>query len=88
MKADYSKDSELLKAIAHPVRLKIIRGLMTDECSVKEMVKVLKLPQSTVSQHLGILRSRGVITPSKEGVKTCYSVIDKRVKNIVEIFKK
>ncbi|MEA3490233.1 MAG: metalloregulator ArsR/SmtB family transcription factor [Candidatus Omnitrophota bacterium] len=88
MGIDYNKDSELLKAIAHPVRLKIVKGLMGDECSVKKMVKVLKLPQSTVSQHLGILRSRGVITPSKEGVKTCYSVIDERVKDIVGIFKK
>jgi DNA-binding transcriptional ArsR family regulator len=83
---DFEKDSEILKAIGHPVRLKMICGLITEyECNVNQMVAKLELPQSTVSQHLAILKSRGIITPRKDGVKTCYEVTDKRVKEIIEV---
>jgi ArsR family transcriptional regulator len=82
---DFGSASEILKAIAHPVRLKILKGLLKDECNVGGMVEKLDLPQSTVSQHLSILRSRGIICPRKEGVRTCYSVSDERVKGIIDI---
>ena len=85
---NYEEDSELLKAIAHPVRLKIVIGLINDnECNVNVMVKKLGIPQSTVSQHLGILRTRGIIKPRKDGLKTCYCVCDEKIKKIVEIMK-
>jgi len=83
---DFDKDSEILKAIGHPVRLKMICGLLTEyDCNVNKMVEKLKLPQSTVSQHLAILRNRDIIAPRKDGVKTCYEVIDKRVMDIIKI---
>ncbi|HPJ71838.1 MAG TPA: metalloregulator ArsR/SmtB family transcription factor, partial [bacterium] len=49
---------ELLKALGHPVRLKIVDGLMSHSCNVGEIVDGLGLPQSTVSQHLAVLRTR------------------------------
>ena len=82
---EYQKISETLKAIAHPVRLRIVQGLMVNECNVGTIVKKLGLPQSTVSQHLSILKSRGIITPRKEGVKTCYVVVDMYVRGIIGI---
>ncbi|MFH0974404.1 MAG: metalloregulator ArsR/SmtB family transcription factor [Spirochaetota bacterium] len=83
---DFNKDSEILKAIGHPVRLKLITGLMAEyECNVNKMVEKLKLPQSTVSQHLAVLKNRGIIVPRKDGVNTCYEVVDKRVKEIIKI---
>ena len=85
---NYEENSELLKAIAHPVRLKIVTGLISDnECNVNVMVKKLGIPQSTVSQHLGILRTRGIIKPRKDGLKTCYCVCDEKIKKIVKIMK-
>ncbi len=85
---DFNKDSEILKAIGHPVRLKMICGLITEyECNVTKMVRKLGLPQSTVSQHLAILKNKGIIKPRKNGVKTCYDVIDKRVQDIIKILK-
>lgn len=81
---DYIKESELLKALAHPVRLRMVEGLMTQECNVNKMVNGLKVPQSTVSQHLSLLRSRGIVTVRKEGVKTCYKVLDPKAKAIVK----
>jgi DNA-binding transcriptional ArsR family regulator len=85
---DYQKYSELLKAVAHPVRLRIVEGLMANECNVGHIVKKLRLPQSTVSQHLSILKNKGIIVPRKEGVKTCYIVVDKKIKLIIKILQK
>ena len=86
---DFEKESGKLKALGHPIRLKMIIGLIQhDECNVNKMVDELKIPQSTVSQHLGILKSRGIIIPRKEGVKTCYSVVDRKVIEIVKILQK
>ena len=83
---DYNNDSEFFKALGHPVRLKIVHGIINNKgCNVSQMVEKLKLPQSTVSQHLGILRSRGIIVPCKNGVSTCYEISDSRVQAIVKI---
>jgi len=76
--------SEILKALGHPIRLKIVEGLIKHPCHVNEVVAGLGLPQSTVSQHLGVLRNRGIISPRKEGVKTCYLVTDERIREILK----
>lgn len=85
---DYAKESELLKALAHPVRLKMVEGLMGRECNVTKMVAALKIPQSTVSQHLGVLKRRGIVEIRKDGVKTCYRVVDSKVADIIKILRK
>ncbi len=85
---NFEETSRVLKVLGHPVRLEIVHNLMRDECNVNNIVKRLNIPQSTVSQHLRILQDRGIITPRKEGVITCYSVVDERVRQIVEILKK
>ncbi len=82
---DVERYGEILKAIGHPVRLKILFGLNNGrECNVNEMVSRLKIPQSTASQHLGILRSRGIISCRKEGVKVCYSIKEEKVQRILD----
>lgn len=87
-KIDYEKESEIFKALGHPIRLQMVEGLMNNECNVNKIMTVLDLPQSTVSQHLGILKTRGIIKARKEGVKTCYRVVDGRVKEIMKVFNK
>jgi len=92
MKYKYQDESELLKALAHPARLKIIElllvGLDLEGCSVNSIQKKIGIPQSTVSQHLQILRNKGIIDGSKTGLEVCYKVIDKRVIKILQILKK
>ena len=88
MAVNYEKASETLKALAHPARLKIVSGLLKDECNVAQIQKVLGLPQSTVSQHLRVLKTVGIIKGRREGNKTCFRVIDMRVRKIVEIIKR
>ncbi len=82
---DFDRDSGLLKALAHPVRLKMAEGLLCNECNVNKIVDKLGLPQSTISQHLGILKSRGIVKARKEGLKTCYKVANPKVVEIVRI---
>lgn len=85
---DYEKDSAMLKALGHPVRLKMVQGLLRgDECNVSKIVRQLKIPQSTASQHLKILKSSGIISFRKEGVKVCYRVVDDRARTIIEILR-
>lgn len=78
--------SELLKSIAHPVRLCIVRGLLKQgECSVNKMHECLKLPQSTVSQHLGKLRNLGIIKGRRQGVEIFYQVVNDDIQRIVDV---
>jgi len=79
----YEGTAEILKAIAHPVRLCIIKGLMNKECNVSHMQECLELPQSTVSQHLSILRAKGIIKGERNGLEITYSVVNEDVKKII-----
>lgn len=84
----YESKAEKLKAIAHPHRLCIIKGLMENSCNVTKIQECLKLPQSTVSQHLSKLKSAGIVEGSRNGLEICYSVVDEDVKQIVGIITK
>ena len=80
---NYKNDSQLLKVLGHSVRLRIVENLIEEECNVNRIINILSLPQSTVSQHLGILKAYGIVVARKEGVKTCYRVVDNKVKRII-----
>lgn len=84
---DYEEISETFKALAHPARLEMVVGLIKDECNVAQIQKALGLPQSTISQHLRVLRNAHVIKGRREGTKTCYRVIDTQVREFVRIIK-
>jgi len=65
--------AKICKALAHPARIKIIEHLkMIDQCVCGEIVKILPLAQSTVSQHLKCLKEAGLIKGEVEGPCTCY----------------
>ncbi len=82
---DYIQKSEILKAIAHPVRLCIVRGLINNQCNVTKMQECLNLPQSTVSQHLAKLKAAGIIEGERSGLEICYRVVNKQVQDIIEL---
>jgi len=67
--------ARLAKAIAHPVRVAIIRLLVRREgCIVGDIVDTLPLAQSTISQHLGQLKKAGLIRGEVDGPRVCYCV--------------
>ncbi|MGB9804345.1 ArsR/SmtB family transcription factor [Desulfofundulus sp.] len=84
----YEERAELLKALAHPIRLCIVDGLINNECNVTRMRECLNLPQSTVSQHLSILKSRGIIKGRRRGTEICYTVSNKMVKELMQVLMK
>lgn len=70
----------LFKALGHPTRIRIIEHLKAmDQCICGEIVRIFPLSQSTVSQHLKILREAGLIKGEVEGPKTCYCIDRKRL---------
>jgi len=82
------KYAEIFKALAHPIRLKIVCGLAKkEECNVSVMVEKLGVPQPTVSQHLNILKNAGIITGTKKGTQICYQVTSETARKIVEALK-
>lgn len=63
----------ICKALAHPARVRIVAHLkQLDQCVCGQLVDALPLAQSTVSQHLKILKSAGVVRGEIEGPRTCY----------------
>lgn len=91
-KADLFKDEEidlanLAKAISHPARLKILKILMSkNTCMCGEIVDILPLAQSTVSQHLKELKQAGLIMGEIEGPKICYCLNRDKIENIKKSF--
>ena len=82
---NFVDESEVLKVLGHPVRLKIVAGLCTKECNVKHIWECLGLPQATVSQHLALLKNKGIIEGKRDGVEVHYSVIHPLAKKIISI---
>lgn len=79
----YDREAEILKVLGHPIRLKIVAGLMSQACNVKKIWECLELPQATVSQHLALLKNKGIITGRREGVEVFYHVISEEAGQVV-----
>lgn len=75
--------AEILKVLGHPIRLRIVQTLMTEESCVKNIWSCLDLPQATVSQHLSVLKGKGIVDSAREGVSMRYWVSDDVSKMIV-----
>lgn len=74
---DLTLKAELLKILAHPVRLCIVKGLAGKrECNVSFIQHCLNMPQSTISQHLAKLRSGGIIKGKRVGVEVYYKLVN------------
>ena len=81
----YTTEAEILKVLGHPIRLKIVAGLCTRECNVKHIWECLGLPQATVSQHLALLKHKGIIEGKRDGVEVHYSVINPLAKKLISL---
>ncbi len=68
--------AEVLKVLGHPVRLQIVQTLLTQESCVKNLWSCLELSQATVSQHLSVLKGKGIVDSAREGVAMRYWVSD------------
>ncbi len=81
----FDEYSELLKALAHPVRLCIVKGLLdAGSSNVSNMQNCLDMPQSTISQHVSKLKSAGIIKGERNGLEIIYCVSNDKVKDIIK----
>ena len=85
----YEREAEILKVLGHPIRLKIVAGLLSEACNVKKIWECLGLPQATVSQHLALLKNKGIIEGRRSGVEVYYSVTSEQARLTIEaLFRK
>jgi ArsR family transcriptional regulator len=81
---DIEKAAKALKAMAHPLRLKILCSIRENEVPVLEIVEKSGSSQSNVSQHIEILRNEGIVISRKEGNKVLCSVKDKKILLLIQ----
>ena len=74
----------VLRVLAHPYRLRIVEILLRESVSVQKLASLLKLAPPVVSQHLGQMRSNGIVTPRREGKQVYYEVISPNAANLIE----
>ena len=80
---DVERASRSLKAISHPLRLKILCVLGDQEYSVQDIVSCVGTSQSNISQHLAILRDKGVLASRKDANRVFYRVGDTRTLKLI-----
>ncbi|EMK2598207.1 metalloregulator ArsR/SmtB family transcription factor [Bacillus tropicus] len=81
------EEVELLKLMAHPVRINIVNELIKyKKLNVTQITQILKIPQSTTSQHLSKLK-KTILRADRRGLEVYYSVKNIRAHKIIEILK-
>ena len=82
---DIDRASRSLKAISHPLRLKILCVLGDKEVSVQDIVDNVGTSQSNISQHLAILRDKGILASRKDANRVYYRVGDSRTLRLISM---
>lgn len=83
---EIEKQAEWLKALAHPIRLCIVKGLAgKGSCNITYMKDCLTMPHSTLSQHVQVLKREGLIHGQQDGNHIEYSIADDRVFKILQL---
>lgn len=84
---DIERASRSLKAMSHPLRLKILCTLGNKEASVQDIVDHVGTSQSNISQHLAILRDKGILTSRKDANRVYYRVGDARTLRLISMMR-
>ena len=77
--------AEFFRALAHPVRIRILEALAHKELAVNELQRELGVEQSLMSQQLSILRTKGIVTATKRGTSVRYALRDPRLADLLEV---
>lgn len=84
---DIERASRSLKAMSHPLRLKILCTLGDQEISVQDIVEHVGTSQSNISQHLAILRDKGILFSRKDANRVYYKVGDARTLALIDMMR-
>jgi DNA-binding transcriptional ArsR family regulator len=80
-KKAFSQNAKIYRLLANEKRLEILNNIKHKECSVEELVQILKVSKPNVSQHLALLRNAGIVKTRRDGLRIFYRIIDP---NIIE----
>lgn len=75
--------AECLRTIAHPCRLRMIEILLKEERPVGELAKACNIPSNMASEHLRILKDRGLLKSRRQGRKIFYTVAEPMLEMII-----
>ncbi len=75
----YNMHAEVCKTLSNPRRQAIIDALREGPLKVNELIERTEIPQANLSQHLAILRAKGVVNTKKEGNNVFYSISNKKI---------
>ena len=78
-KSLFEMQAEICKTLTNPKRIEILNVLKTDERTVTELVNALGASKANVSQHLAVMRHKGILTTRREGVNIYYRVANPKV---------
>ena len=87
-KRDLEIQAEWLRAMAHPLRLQMLRGLSQSPCNVGHVWQALGISQPLASQHLNRMRRAGLIVGERRGQEICYRLADPRIMKILNLLEK
>ena len=75
----FEMQAEICKTLTNPKRIEILNVLRNDEKTVTELVNILGASKANVSQHLAVMRHKGILTTRREGVNIFYRVANPKV---------
>ncbi|MEK6862038.1 MAG: metalloregulator ArsR/SmtB family transcription factor [Nanoarchaeota archaeon] len=87
MKELYKIHAEMCKVFSNPTRLEILNLLRNKELSVTELIKKTKLSQANISQHLSIMKSKGILISNREGKNIYYKLTNPKIIEAFDIIK-
>ena len=87
MKELYKIHAELCKVFSNPTRLEILNLLRDKEMSVTELIEKTKLSQSNISQHLSIMKSKGIVTSDRKGKNIYYKLTNPKIIKAFDIIR-
>ncbi len=77
--------AQFFRALAHPVRIKILEILVGSDQSVQELQEILGLDQPVVSRQLAVLRNQGIVMSQKTGLSVRYSLRDPAIEDLLNV---
>ena len=78
--SDQDRPIKMFKAISNPIRFKMLNKMASGEaCTTQKLVQETGLAQSTVSQHIKVLREVGLVSGIGKGTSTCYQVDQQKI---------
>ena len=83
----FEMHAEICKVLSNPTRLRILNMLRNKEMSVTELMEAAKLSQANISQHLAIMKHKGIVTSNRRGKHIYYSITNHKIIKAFDIMR-